>query len=174
MGKACDVIWTAVLDAALDDAAEAIADVKSQNEGARTLAANDTARTESIASALLITGLPIMPHLIIEYSTEDHGGLLDIAELMKVLHRTAADTGVMQAADIKIRATAFSDYLVAGRKDGFCHVSLYLLEGRTPAQKVAVSEALRAAMAKLLPETRSLSVDVRDMDPVAYKKRLNT
>lgn len=28
-------------------------------------------------------------------------------------------------------------------------------------------------MAELLPQTKSLSVDIRDMDPVAYKKRLN-
>jgi 5-carboxymethyl-2-hydroxymuconate isomerase len=36
-----------------------------------------------------------------------------------------------------------------------------------------VSEALRVVMARLLPHTKSLSVDIRDMDAVAYKKRLN-
>ena len=112
-----------------------------------------------------------MPHIIIEHSTDGHGSL-DAASLMQSLHDAAAATGVVQAADLQIRATAFEHYLVAGRRDGFCHVSLYLLEGRTPEQKVLLSEALRAAMVRLLPATKSLSVDIRDMDAVAYKKRL--
>jgi 5-carboxymethyl-2-hydroxymuconate isomerase len=116
-----------------------------------------------------------MPHLVIEYSAEGHAddAGLDVVGLMQALHAAAASTGVMQAADIKIRATRYADYLVAGKRDGFCHLSVYLLAGRTPEQKVRLSETLRATMVPLLPETRSLSVDIRDMDPVAYKKRLN-
>jgi 5-carboxymethyl-2-hydroxymuconate isomerase len=114
-----------------------------------------------------------MPHLVIEHSTDDHGGTFDAQGLMEALHGAAAATGVMQAEDIKIRSMPYSDYLVAGQHDGFCHVTVSMLEGRTPEQKVAVSEALRAVMVRLLPQTRSLSVDVRDMDAVAYKKRLN-
>ncbi len=112
-----------------------------------------------------------MPHIVIEHSTEGHAHF-DAGDLMRALHDAAAGTGVVQGADLKIRALAYADYLVAGTRDGFCHVSLYLLEGRTPEQKVLLSEALRAAMVQLLPQTRSLSVDIRDMDGVAYKKRL--
>jgi 5-carboxymethyl-2-hydroxymuconate isomerase len=112
-----------------------------------------------------------MPHIVIEHSNEGHASF-DAAALMRALHEAASGTGVVQAADLKIRATAYAEYLVAGRRDGFCHVSLYLLEGRTPEQKVQLSEALRAAMVALLPQTKSLSVDIRDMDAGAYKKRL--
>jgi 5-carboxymethyl-2-hydroxymuconate isomerase len=114
-----------------------------------------------------------MPHLVIEYSKDGHGDLLDVNKLMEAVHDTAADTGAMKAADIKVRATMFSDYLVAREKDGFCHISVYLLEGRTHAQKIMVSEALRETLAAMLPQTKSLSVDIRDMDPIAYRKRLN-
>ncbi len=114
-----------------------------------------------------------MPHLVIEYSKDGHGGLLDVSKLMEALHDTAADTGAMKAADIKVRATMYSDYLVARQQDGFCHVSVYLLEGRTHAQMIAVSESLRETLAAMLPETKSLSVDIRDMDPIAYRKRLH-
>jgi len=114
-----------------------------------------------------------MPHLVIEYSTDGHGGLFDATSLMQALHDAAAATGVMQAADIKVRAMAYADYLLARERDGFCHLTVSMLEGRSSAQKVAVSEALRAAMVRLLPQTKSLSVDIRDMDSVAYKKRLN-
>ncbi|MDB5619386.1 5-carboxymethyl-2-hydroxymuconate Delta-isomerase [Tardiphaga sp.] len=112
-----------------------------------------------------------MPHIIIEHSTDGHAQF-DAAALMRALHDAAAGTGVVQAADLKIRTLAYSDYLVAGQRDGFCHVTLYLLEGRTPEQKVLLSEAIRTTMVQLLPQTKSLSVDIRDMDPVAYKKRL--
>ena len=114
-----------------------------------------------------------MPHLVIEYYKDGHGGLLDVTKLMEAVHDTAADTGAMKAADIKVRATAFTDYLVARQQDGFCHVSVYMLEGRTPAQKIAVSESLRETLAAMLPQTKSLSVDIRDMDPIAYRKRLH-
>lgn len=113
-----------------------------------------------------------MPHLIIEYSVDGHDRF-DAPELLRALHSAAASTGVMQAADIKIRAIPYNDYLVAGIRDGFCHVSVYLLEGRAPAEKLKLSEALRACLSARLPETKSLSVDIRDMDSFAYKKRLN-
>ncbi|MET0222179.1 MAG: 5-carboxymethyl-2-hydroxymuconate isomerase [Tardiphaga sp.] len=113
-----------------------------------------------------------MPHIVIEHSSDGHGGSFDAAALMRALHAAAAATGIMQAADIKVRAMAYADYLVAGVRDGFCHVTVSMLEGRTPAQKEVLSVALRAAMTELLPATKSLSVDVRDMDAVAYKKRL--
>jgi 5-carboxymethyl-2-hydroxymuconate isomerase len=112
-----------------------------------------------------------MPHIVMEHSTDGHAPF-DVAGLMRALHEAAAGTGVVQAADLKVRAMAYADYLVAGTRDGFCHVSLYLLEGRTPEQKVMLSEALRAVMVQMLPQTRSLSVDIRDMDAAAYKKRL--
>ncbi|KIZ40051.1 MULTISPECIES: 5-carboxymethyl-2-hydroxymuconate Delta-isomerase [Rhodopseudomonas] len=110
-----------------------------------------------------------MPHIVIE-----HSGHADFnaPSLMRALHDAAAATGVVQAADLKIRVIPYSDYLVAGARDSFCHVCVSMLEGRTPEQKVAVSEALRAAMVRLLPDTKSLSVDIRDMDAFAYKKRL--
>lgn len=112
-----------------------------------------------------------MPHIVVEHSREGHHPDR-IRSLMPALHDAATATGVMKAADVKIRALAYDDYLVAGQRDTFCHVSVYLLEGRAPEQKVALAEALRAALVAQLPETVSLSVDIRDMDAVAYKKRL--
>jgi 5-carboxymethyl-2-hydroxymuconate isomerase len=113
-----------------------------------------------------------MPHIVVEYSSEGHDGL-NVTELLQALHAAAASTGIVQAVDLKLRAMKYDDYLVAGILDGFCHVSVFMLEGRTPEQKLAVSEKLRTTLSALLPRTRSLSVDIRDMDAFAYKKRLN-
>jgi 5-carboxymethyl-2-hydroxymuconate isomerase len=112
-----------------------------------------------------------MPHLVIEYSSDT----LDeakVARLMERVSQAASQTGVMKPEDIKVRARGYDDFLVAGRQDSFVHLSVYLLAGRTPEQKVKLSEQLRATMAVLCPDVVSLSVDIRDMDPVAYKKRL--
>jgi 5-carboxymethyl-2-hydroxymuconate isomerase len=98
--------------------------------------------------------------------------VLDISELMRALHVAAVATEVMHGRDIEIRAISYGDYLVAGIRDGFCHVSVFLLEGRTPEQKLKLSETLCATLSESLPRTKSLSVDIRDMDASAYKKRL--
>jgi 5-carboxymethyl-2-hydroxymuconate isomerase len=112
-----------------------------------------------------------MPHLVIEYASDalDKAG---VARLMERLFQAAWQTGVMRAEDVKVRARGYDDFLVAGRKDSFVHLSVYLLSGRTSEQKVKLSEQLRATMMELCPDVVSLSVDIRDMDPVAYKKRL--
>lgn len=112
-----------------------------------------------------------MPHLVIEYSVD----ALDkdkVTQLMEQLFVAAGQTGVMQPEDIKVRARGYDDFLVAGRKDSFVHLSVYLLAGRTPEQKVTLSTRLRQTMVEQCPDVISLSVDIRDMDPVAYKKRL--
>jgi 5-carboxymethyl-2-hydroxymuconate isomerase len=95
-----------------------------------------------------------------------------LRDVLMALHRAAAATGVVQAEDLKLRAQAFDDYLVGGEPRSFFHVSFYLLAGRTPQQKEALSIALRRVLSELLAETHSISVDIRDMDPIAYKKRL--
>jgi 5-carboxymethyl-2-hydroxymuconate isomerase len=93
-------------------------------------------------------------------------------DVMPALHRAAASTGVVKAEDLKIRAQSFSDYLVAGEERSFFHVALYLLAGRTPEQKEHLSIALRGELSELLPDIYSISIDIRDMDPQAYKKQL--
>ncbi|MCG6204122.1 5-carboxymethyl-2-hydroxymuconate Delta-isomerase [Rhodopseudomonas sp. HC1] len=112
-----------------------------------------------------------MPHLVIDYSA-DHLGRDRIAVVMDELAATAAATGVMNVADIKVRARSFDDYLVAGRRDSFVHLAVYLLAGRTPEQKEELSIALRRTLVEHCADITSISVDIRDMDPIAYKKRL--
>lgn len=92
--------------------------------------------------------------------------------MLSTLHRAAASTGVVKADDLKSRAQAFDDYLIAGERRSFFHVTFYLLAGRTPAQKERLSVALRQGMTEMMPEVHSISIDIRDMDPDAYKKRL--
>lgn len=111
-----------------------------------------------------------MPHIVCHYSATPD--MPPIRDIMQALHRAAASTGVVKAEDLKIRALPFADYLVAGEQRSFFHVSLYLLAGRTPQQKEHLSTELRHTLAGMLTHVHSISVDIRDMDPQAYKKRL--
>jgi 5-carboxymethyl-2-hydroxymuconate isomerase len=97
-----------------------------------------------------------------------------VREVLLAIHRAAAATGVVKAEDLKIRAQAFHDYLVAGQDRSFFHVTLYMLAGRTSQQKELLSVEIRKTLVELLEEIYSLSVDIRDMDPDAYKKRLKS
>src|ERR1700753_199559 len=112
-----------------------------------------------------------MPHLGIEHSADelDRAALKD---LMQSLAEAAEQTGVMKPEEIKVRAQSYHDYLIAGKQDSIIHLYGYLLAGRTPGQKEMLSISLRRMMVDLCPDVVSLSVDIRDMDPDAYKKRL--
>jgi 5-carboxymethyl-2-hydroxymuconate isomerase len=111
-----------------------------------------------------------LPHIVCHYSAGQR--MPPVREILLQLHRAAASTGVVRAEDLKIRAQAFDDYLVGGEQKSFFHVTLYMLAGRTPQQKEALSVEIRKALVELLKDAHSLSVDIRDMDPDAYKKRL--
>ena len=111
-----------------------------------------------------------MPHIVCHYSVGQR--MPPVRDILLVLHHAAASTGIVKAEDLKLRAQAFDDYLVAGEQKSFFHVTLYMLAGRTRQQKETLSVEIRKALVGLLADTRSLSVDIRDMDPDAYKKRL--
>jgi 5-carboxymethyl-2-hydroxymuconate isomerase len=111
-----------------------------------------------------------LPHIVCHYSA--HQPMPPVRDVLMALHRAAAATGVVKAEDLKLRARAFDDYLVGGEVRSFFHVSLYLLAGRAPSQKEVLSIELRRTLSELLADTYSISVDIRDMDPIPYKKRL--
>lgn len=111
-----------------------------------------------------------MPHLILEYAAE-----LDafIDSVMAAVQRAALASGLMRAEDIKVRAQPFTHYRLHGPSAArFVHLSCRLLAGRSDEQKVELATRLRAALVEQLPEVHSLSVDIVDMDPGAYKKRV--
>jgi len=112
-----------------------------------------------------------MPHLILEFSAplaeqSDLGAVLD------ALGECAASTGVMRREDLKLRAVAHPYFKLLDGGDSFAHLTVRLLSGRSPEQKRQLSEALRTCLVLELPQVHSLSVDIVDMDPEAYLKRL--
>lgn len=112
-----------------------------------------------------------MPHLIIEYSKSLENSV-DIDSLMNQVYYAASESNVMDPIDIKIRAIPYSHFKLADSGDSFVHVTCHMLAGRSRDQKVHLSKLLRQYLTEHLPDVHSISIDIVDMDPDAYKKRL--
>lgn len=114
-----------------------------------------------------------MPHFVIEYSApSETSPAIDFAVLMEQLGQAAADTGVMKLEDIKLRSIPFETFRLNDGSQSFLHLTVSLLAGRTPQQKAALALTCRATLVSLCPDINAISVDIRDMDGHAYKKRV--
>lgn len=112
-----------------------------------------------------------MPHFVIEYS-RDVEASFDINKVMQITYDSGVSSGVMQASDIKVRARPYDYYRLVNDGDSFLHVTVFLLGGRTNEQKEHVALTLRENLQSYLTDVTSVSVDIRDMNRQAYKKRV--
>ncbi len=110
-----------------------------------------------------------MPHCIIDYS---QGIDADIDELMAAVHQGAMDSGLFPEYDIKTRAVEFAQHRTGQTRDSFVHVAVHLLDGRSDAQKTALSEAVLARIEPLLPGVISVGVEICDIHRASYRKRV--
>lgn len=112
-----------------------------------------------------------MPHFVIEYS-RDIEAKFDITKIMQIAFDSGVASGVMQASDIKVRARPYDHYQLVNEGDSFLHVTVFLLDGRTDTQKEQVALILRENLQSYLVDVTSVSIDIRDMNRQAYKKRV--
>ncbi|MGI9275402.1 MAG: 5-carboxymethyl-2-hydroxymuconate Delta-isomerase [Endozoicomonas sp.] len=110
-----------------------------------------------------------MPHCIIEYSQELEIRI-SISDLVSAVHQGAKASGLFAPEDIKTRATPYHYYQVAESSGTFVHITLRILSGRTPEQKLSLSQSVHKAAASTLQGVNSVSVEVLDIDSGSYKK----
>lgn len=112
-----------------------------------------------------------MPHFIIE-----HGNALASPEArrdaMAIAAQAGSACGFIDPKDIKVRLRDYQDFMHLDGCTSFIHVTVRLLAGRTPGMKERLSIALRERLADRFVGVDSISVEVCDMEPVSYKKRL--
>ena len=112
-----------------------------------------------------------MPHFLMSYYPDAESGF-DTELAMRIALETGAQSGVMQAEDIKVRLERSKDILFGDGRRSYLHVEISLLAGRTPEAKLALSSALVEALRTAFPRIAAISCDIRDMDPACYKKSL--
>lgn len=112
-----------------------------------------------------------MPHAILDYSANLAPHIAQKTLLIQI-HRFVLDCGLFNPADVKSRAFMATEYLVGekGTDGHYAHLRVYILEGRTPEQKLSLSQPLFDLLRAALPADTSVTVDIRDLDKASYKK----
>ena len=112
-----------------------------------------------------------MPHFVIEYARQVEQHIV-VSELLEVTYMVGVSSGLMKPDDIKVRARPYDHYRMVGANDTFVHTIVFLLEGRTDEQKEKLSISLLSKQSILMPSVTAISIDIQDMNDMAYKKRL--
>ena len=112
-----------------------------------------------------------MPHVIIEHSSEVAEQIAP-DELVAAVHEATFASGLFPEYDIKTRAISYLHHQTGQTRDGFVHVAVHLLDGRSDAQKSDLSEGILARIEPLLPGVASVGVEIIDIHRASYRKRV--
>lgn len=112
-----------------------------------------------------------MPHCIINY-TRDVEQKIDIEKLLNVAFDAVDSSGLFSRASIKARAIGFDIFQSGQDRDDYIHIDLKILSGRTAEQKKTLSDHMINSLALFVGDTKSLTVDIIDMETEAYGKRI--
>ena len=114
-----------------------------------------------------------MPSCIIEY-TRDVETRVDIKALVDIAFNAIEDIGLFDRATIKARAIGYDHYKSGQDRDDYIHVSIKILSGRTAAQKKHLSDHMIEKLTPHVANTKSLTVDIIDMDIDSYGKKISS
>ncbi|MFK5998085.1 MAG: hypothetical protein QM492_08245 [Rhodobacterales bacterium] len=113
-----------------------------------------------------------MPHFIVEHADALQNDS-DCNDALKIVLDCGASMDFIKRDDIKTRLVPYSHILAGDGRTSFIHITVFLLAGRPDALKETLSIALRDVLDLRFPRVQSISIDIRDMNPVCYKKRLS-
>jgi 5-carboxymethyl-2-hydroxymuconate isomerase len=110
-----------------------------------------------------------MPHCIIEYSHE-LSTKINIKTLMQELYSSMCASNLFSSDSIKIRAKKYEDYLLSN-KQGFVHISLYILNTRSEKQKQDLATSIQTSLLKQITSLDiSLTTAIFELDQQTYQK----
>src|SRR5690606_20936080 len=93
-------------------------------------------------------------------------------EAMEIAARLGGESGFINLKDIKVRIRDYEDFLHPDGTGSFIHITIRMLAGRTSEMKEGLSTALRDAFVRRFDKVASISIEICDMDPASYKKRV--
>ncbi|WP_404341199.1 5-carboxymethyl-2-hydroxymuconate Delta-isomerase [Pseudoalteromonas mariniglutinosa] len=108
-----------------------------------------------------------MPHIVIEHS-EDLPILPQV--LVDKVHQATFESDLFELSTIKTRAIAYTHYQLGEGQDGFIHIAVSLMAGRSKQQKRQLSEHLLSCLKTYCRDSYSLSVNIYDVDQDIYRK----
>lgn len=111
-----------------------------------------------------------MPHFVIECS-ENVLKSVSEEEVIKQVHVVANASGLFDERDIKVRMKPFKTYLVANTREDFIHVFSHIMEGRTTAQKAALSKSIIEKLFSIFPGVPNLAINISEFERATYFNR---
>jgi len=111
-----------------------------------------------------------LPHITIEHSAE-LANKWEIAALFDAIERAYSDSPIISPQNVKMRAISYDHFRVAGSASPFAHISIAMMEGPSETAKQALADKIFSAACEVLAPVRHVTLDIRDMIPVTYRKR---
>lgn len=113
-----------------------------------------------------------MPHIVIEYAKEP---LIEsrVERLLDAIVDMVSASGVFPPTNLKLRAMPCAHVRVAGVRCPFVHASVAMMAGVALEARRDLSERLLQTLVRALPEIADITVDIREMNPETYGKRLD-
>jgi 5-carboxymethyl-2-hydroxymuconate isomerase len=112
-----------------------------------------------------------MPHCVIEYSINLNDDSFRV-ELMQAVYCATHSSELFDSGDIKVRAIPFAYYAAQNKEQGFVHVVLKILSGRTLKQRSLLSGLVLEKLENLSLLQVSLSVEVVEIERASYAKAI--
>lgn len=112
-----------------------------------------------------------MPHLVIEYAhnLEDK---ISINALISSAQEAMQRSGLFAPHTIKTRALPYRTFIAGDKGGSFIHAEIRLLEGRSEQEREALSSTVFNCLCQFADGVPAVTVEVREMDPDCYSKRL--
>jgi 5-carboxymethyl-2-hydroxymuconate isomerase len=112
-----------------------------------------------------------MPNLVMEY-THSVDERINVQSLLEDLHTVLIKSEYFALTSIKSRAIRLHHWLVGDLADSvdFIHLTLEPLAGLSDEQKSILSAALMAVLNQQALHVQSLTINIRDMDPLCFAK----
>lgn len=111
-----------------------------------------------------------MPHCIIEYTDNAD---IDINKLIDVAFESVNQSGLFDRSAIKARAIRYENYKSGQDRDDYIHITIKILSGRNAEQKKHLSDVVLEKVGPHIGRTKSLTVDIVDMDRESYGKLIS-
>ena len=110
-----------------------------------------------------------MPHCIIEYADElKHYIAPD--SLLTCVHQAVLASDLFDVSHIKTRAINYRHYQLDDNNLSFIHITIRLHQGRSIAQRQALSASVLKATEQLGLRDTTITVEIIEMDTACYAK----
>jgi len=112
-----------------------------------------------------------MPHILIEHGGDALADSEHVEPFLDAMVAIAAKANAITPANVKMRALRHDHVRVAGKVAPFIHVTVSLMSGPSEDDLNQLADLLFDGASTMCPNVEQVTVDIRAMNPVTYRKR---